>query len=384
MSGLTEVLNYQQDMADELVQREPEKVKKLKRQKKELVDKCEEKNEQLERMEKGLQEMKVAFERKETENKEIKEAMLELNDENSLLKARLKERENNLFKKEDEILDLEHEIEELKNKMQKDQTCVAQQASVICKQGATIEQMEADAVKKDLRIWGLKQEMKEANTKVIKEVAEITVKNVIREAGDKFQILNLENKNVSLRSEIESLMQKTEWLEKLVTELRDNAHYMAGTAESKIREMADEIEGATKRAETSEKRANELESCHNETIESLAKAMEQVEVTMQEKDAILVSLKEKDQALKWQRRENKQMRYEVDVQDMRVENMAVRLKNIAEICFGTPELNGGSEERLDQMIERIKGMQETLAKVGVRKKPFVKRLFKRFRNSNRL
>ena len=384
MSGLTEVLNYQQDMADELVQREPEKVKKLKRQKKELTDKCEEKEEQLEGMKKTLQEMKVAFERKETENKEIKEAMLELNDENSLLKARHKERENNLFKKEDEILDLEHEIEELKNKMQKDQACVAQQASVICNQEATIEQMEVDAVKKDLRIWGLKQKMKEANTKVIKEVAEITVKNVIREAGDKFQILNLENKNVSLRSEIESLMQKTEWLEKLVTELRDNAHYMAGTAESKIREMADKIQGATKRAETSEKRANELESCHNETIESLAKAMEQVEVTMQEKDAILVILKKKDQALKCQLRENKQMRYEVDIQDMRIENMAARLQNIAEICFGTPELNGGSEERLDQMIDRIQGMQETLAKVEMKKKPFVKRLFKRFRNSNRL
>ena len=384
MSGLTEVLNYQQDMADELVQREPEKVKKLKRQKKELTDKCEEKEEQLEGMKKKLQEMKVAFERKETENKEIKEAMLELNDENSLLKARLKEKENNLFKKEDEILDLEHEIEELKNKMQKDQTCVAQQASVICNQEATIEQMEVDAVKKDLRIWGLKQKMKEANTKVIKEVAEITAKNVIREAGDKFQILNLENKNVSLRSEIESLMQKTEWLEKLITELRDNAHYMAGTAESKIREMADEIQGATKRAETSEKRVNELESCLNETRESLAKAMEQVEVTMQEKDAILVSLKEKDQSLKWQHRENKQMRYEVDIQDMRIENMAARLKNIAEICFGTPELYGGGEERLDQMIERIKGMQETLAKVEMKKRPFVKRLFKRFRNSNRL
>ena len=383
MSGLTEVLNYQQDMADELVQREPEKVKKLKRQKKELTDKCVEKNEQLEKMEKGLQEMKVAFESKETENKEIKETMLELNDENSLLKARLKEKENNLFKKEDKILDLEHEIEELKNKMKKDQICVAQQASVICKQGATIEQMEVDAVKKDLRIWGLKQEIKEANTKVIKEVAEITVKNVIREAGDMAQMLNLENKNVSLRSEIESLMQKTERLEKLVTELQDNAHYMAGTAESKIREMADEIQGATKRAD-SEKRANELESCLNETTESLAKAMEQIEVAMQEKDAILVSLKEKDQALKWQLRENKQMRYEVDIQDMRIENMAARLQNIAEICFGTPELYGGGEERLDQMIERIKGMQETLAKVEMKKRPFVKRLFKIFRNSNRL
>ena len=384
MSGLTEVLNYQQDMADELVQREPEKVKKLKRQKKELTDKCEEKEEQLEGMKKTLQEMKVAFESKETENKEIKEAMLELNDENSLLKARLKEKENNLFKKEDEILDLEHEAEVLKNKMQKDQTCIAQQASVICNQEATIEQMEVDAVKKDLRIWGLKQEMKEANTKVIKEVAVITVQNVIREAGDMAQMLNLENKNVSLRSEIESLMQKTERLEKLVTELQDNAQKIAATAESKIRVMADEIQGATKRAETSEKRANELESCLNETTESLAKAMEQIEVAMQEKDAILVSLKEKDQALKWQLCENKQMRYEVDIQDMRIENMAARLKNIAEICFGTPELHGGSEERLDQMIERIKGMQETLAKVEVKKKPFVKRLFKRFRNANRL
>ena len=384
MSGLTEVLNYQQDMADELVQREPEKVKKLKRQKKELTDKCEEKEEQLEGMKKTLQEMKVAFESKETENKEIKEAMLELNDENSLLKARLKEKENNLFKKEDEILDLEHEAEELKNKTQKDQTCIAQQASVICNQEATIEQMEVDAVKKDLRIWGLKQEMKEANTKVIKEVAEITVQNVIREAGDMAQMLNLENKNVSLRSEIESLMQKTERLEKLVTELQDNAQKIAATAESKIRVMADEIQGATKRAETSEKMTNELESCLNETTESLAKAMEQIEVTMQEKDAILVSLKEKDQALKWQLRENKQIRYEVDIQDTRIENMAARLKNIAEICFGTPELHGGSEERLDQMIERIKGMQETLAKVEVKKKPFVKRLFKRFRNANRL
>ena len=340
MSGLTEVLNYQQDMADELVQREPEKVKKLKRQKKELIDKCEEIEEQLEGMKKTLQEMKVAFESKETENKEIKEAMLELNDENSLLKARLKEKENNIFKKEDEILDLEHEAEELKNTMQKDQTCVGQQASVICKQGAKIEQMEVDAVKKDLRIWGLKQKMKEANTKVIKEVAEITVQNVIREAGDMAQMSNLENKNVSLRSEIESLMQKTEWLEKLVTELRDNAHYMAATAESKIREMADEIQGATKRAETSEKRANELESCLNETTESLAKAMEQIEVAMQEKDAILVSLKEKDQSLKWQHRENKQMRYEVDIQDMRIETWQRGLKTLQRFALVPQSLMG--------------------------------------------
>eukprot|EP00795_Rhopilema_esculentum_P013053 gene13053-3829_t len=223
MEGLTEVLNYQQDMADELVQREPEKVKKLKRQKKELTDKCQEKEKQLEKMKKSLQEIKFAFESKETENKEIKEAILELKgenikllSENSLLEGRFEEKENNLFKKEEKIADLELEIVELKNKMQKDQTCIARQASIISNLEATIEQKEIDAVKKDLRIWELKQEMKEANTKVIKEVAEITVKNVIREAGDKAQILNLENKNISLRSEIESLMQKTERLEKLV------------------------------------------------------------------------------------------------------------------------------------------------------------------------
>ena len=372
MDGLTEVLNYQQDMADELVQREPEKVKKLKRQKKELTDKCEEKEKQLEEMKKTLEEMKVAFESKETENKEIKEAMLELKSENikllsenSHLKARLEETENNLFKKDDENLNLKHEVEELKNKMQKDQTCVAQQASVICNQGATIEQMEVDADKKDLRIRELKQEMKEANTKVNKEVAEITVRDVIREAGHKFQILNLESKNVSLRSEIESLMQKTEWLEKLVTEMQDNAQKMAATAETKIEEMADQMQ----RTEKSLVYVNF----------AFADAQEHIVVTNQEKEAVSERLRERDQALNRQLNVNNQLRQDIDTRNDLIQKLGERVGGFVKILMGEPGANEGIIHKVDQMKGKIESIQEKVLKIEAKEKSFGKRMLGRFR-----
>ena len=372
MDGLTEVLNYQQDMADELVQREHEKVKKLKRQKKEMTDKCEEKEKQLEEIKKTLEEMKVAFKSKETENKEIKEAMLELKSENikllsenSHLKARLEERENNLFKKEEENLNLKHEVEELKNKMQKDQTCVAQQASVICNQGATIEQMEVDADKKDLRIWELKQEMKEANTKVNKEVAEITVQNVIREAGDKAQILNLESKNVSLRSEIESLMQKTEWLEKLVTEMQDNAQKMAATAETKIEKMADQMQ----RTEKSLVYINF----------AFADAQEHIVVTNQEKEAVSERLRERDQALNRQLNLNNQLRQDIDTRNDLIQKLGERVGGFVKILMGEPGANEGIIHKVDQMKGKIDSIQEKVSKIEAKKKSFGKRMLGRFR-----
>eukprot|EP00795_Rhopilema_esculentum_P008863 gene8863-16479_t len=89
-----------------------------------------------------------------------------------------------------------------------------------------------------------------------------------------------------------------------------NAQNMAATAESKFREMADEIQEATTRAKTTEKRQTSLNHVltrllnHWQMLRSKSKSQSR-------KRCLLVSLKEKDQTLKWQLRENKQMRYEL-------------------------------------------------------------------------
>ena len=224
---LAHILKSQTALTDELILREPEKVKKFKRQRNELITANEKLENELDRKKIDGEQLREVIEQQSNESEklmvELKDAKMEkeqkeiengeLKEEIELLKKALELRKIEDAAKEESCRQMKYQIHQLEYKKASLEKDSAEKQIIISKFKVDLKSMEDCILEKDIEIWNLKQEVEEAGVEVVGSVVSIAINNAVKTEEDNLKIQNLLKKNATLVKKVELLIHERDALQ---------------------------------------------------------------------------------------------------------------------------------------------------------------------------
>ena len=395
---LAHILKSQTALTDELILREPEKVKKFKRQRNELITANEKLENELDRKKIDGEQLREVIEQQSNESEklmvELKDAKMEkeqkeiengeLKKEIELLKKALKLRKIEDAAKEESCRQMKYQIHQLEYKKASLEKDSAEKQIIISKFKVDLKSMEDCILEKDIEIWNLKQEVEEAGVEVVGSVVSIAINNAVKTEEDNLKIQNLLKKNATLVKKVELLIHERDELQGQLLILESSF----AESEERLKEAEATIEIEKKRLEEAHRDNSEAQDSINEFRAALKHAdMHATEVDRRWKEA-----EEKKELLGSNFKElakanidllqvNRRMNEECKAQEERLMNIDEKLRDVVNMCSEEKQKNEMLIDQLRFVENQMKEMQELMNQNKKKKKRLMRRFMSRFRSN---
>ena len=397
---LIDMVQKQKVIINELLMREPEKVKKLKLQKRELLQQQQTLKNQFENSELDNKKMAIEIEKLKSELKDAREENKVLHEETNQLKAKISNKDQALAKQKeilestqqsysnlaeekvqlksflaekdlincklrDEILQLREYLEESKkaNNMQKEVCEQLKETVLILFEGevkvkaennrkeTTINKLQEDIKMKDIQIWNIQQDMEEFKDKLAKSIAEIAITSSQKVVDTDEMILHLGIERDALKQKVISLEGDMDDAKKGINEAGSKLHDAEATLH--------EVKAKYREAET---------TAGNKLIEAEA----EVKAAGKERAVIMEMLHASESAKSELTDVNRRMQKEISIQDEKIAAMEATIQKIMTMAKTETKRN----ENLIQGIGGVENRMQTIeGKMNQRTKSKMRRLF---------
>ena len=353
---LIDVLGKQKIIIDELILREPEKVKKLKQQKNSLAAKQDDLNAEMKSLKMSSDKMKRVMEEKAEEveclMRELKMARADcdekahvnaaLTEEISILQKILKEKKEEEVVNEEKFQFAENQVNKLQKNISILKFSSSEKDSTILKLEEDLKIMKRSHVMKDDELVNLKKKIEVLARQVAFSVVQIATKYAVDTEQFELEITELRKKNIKQSDEMESL--------KLIN--------------AEINDKVTLLNEHVKKYETARK-LNE---------ERLKEAEKEVEYK-------LVQLKDIVNANKELLNVNKTLNEEIKLQDERIINMEEKMRDIMKFCSIERKRNEDILDGMRLVQFKMKVMEDSIVDEQRMKKSTLRRLISRFQCS---
>ena len=395
---LAQILKSQTAITDELILREPEKVKKFKRQRNEMMAAKEKLEEDLDRMkidgdkmrevivqqsnefEKLMDELKHAT--MEKKHKDIQNG--ELKEENKLLKRALEQGKIEDAAMKESCRQMKNQIHQLeyeKASLEKDS---AQKQIIISKFKEDLKSMEDCILEKDIEIWNLKQGVEEAGDEVVNSVVSMAIKIAVKTEEDDVKFQSLLKKNAALSEKVEMLIHEKEELQgqRLILEscvVESEERFKE--ASTKIEIEKERLKEAGRDNSEAQDRIKELGAALQDADMHATEAERRLKDAEQEKELLRSNFKELAKANIDLLQVNRKMNYEFKAQEERLIDIDEKFHDIVNMCSEERQKNKMLIEQLKSVENQMKEMEDLINENKKKKKSLVRRFISRFKNN---
>ena len=395
---LAQILKSQTAITDELILREPEKVKKLKRQRNELMAAKEKFEKELDRMKIHGEKMGEVIEQQSNESEklmdELKHAEIEkkhkdienceLKEENELLKRALEQRKIEDAAMKESCRQMKNQIHQLeyeKASLEKDSS---QKQIIISKFKEDLKSMEDCILEKDIEIWNLKQEVEEAGDEVVSSVVSMAIKNAVKSEEDDVKFQSLLKKNAALSEKVELLVHEKEELQGklLILESRvAKSEESLKEAEITIEIEKERLKEAQRDNSEAQDRIKELGAALKDADMHATEAEGRLKDAEQEKELLRSNFKELAKANIDLLQVNRKMNYEFKAQEERLLDIDKKFHDIVNMCSEERQKNEILIDQLRFVENQMKEMEDLINQNKKKKKNLMRGLISRFRNN---
>ena len=395
---LAHILKSQTALTDELILREPEKVKKFKRQRNELITANEKLENELDRKKIDGEQLREVIEQQSNESEklmvELKDAKMEkeqkeiengeLKEEIELLKKALELRKIEDAAKEESCRQMKYQIHQLVYKKASLEKDSAEKQIIISKFKVDLKSMEDCILEKDIEIWNLKQEVEEAGVEVVGSVVSIAINNAVKTEEDNLKIQNLLTKSATLVNKVELLIHERDELQGQLLILESRF----AESEERLKEAEATIEIEKKRLEEAQRDNSEAQDSINEFRAALKHAdMHATEAERrwkeveEEKELLGSNLKELAKANIDLLQVNRRMNEECKAQEERLINIDEKFHDVVNMCSEEKQKNEMLIDQLRFVENQMKEMQELMNQNKKKKKNLMRRFMSTFRKT---
>ena len=395
---MAQILKSQTAITDELILREPEKVKKFKRQRNEMMAAKEKLEEHLDRMKIDGDKMREVIVQQSNESEklmdELKHATMEkkhkdiengeLKEENELLKRALEQRKIEDAAMKESCRQMKNQIHQLeyeKASLEKDS---AQKQIIISKFKEDLKSIEDCILEKDIEIWNLKQEVEEAGDEVVSSVVSMAIKNAVKTEEDDVTFQSLLKKNAALSEKVELLVHEKEELQgKLfVVESRvAKSEESLKEAETTIEIEKERLKEAERDNSEAQDRIKELRTALKDADMHATEAEGRLKDAEQEKELLRSNFKELAKANIDLLQVNRKMNYEFKAQEERLIDIDEKFHGIVNMCSEEKQKNEMLIDQLKFVENQMKEMEDLMNQIKKKKKNLMRGLISRFRNN---
>ena len=351
---MLDIVQEQKLLLDEMVLREPEKVKKLKKQKNQLIAQQEGVKGELENLRKSNDKLKNEMERNTEEIgrltcelERVKADVDEKDEMNCALKGEinlLKKMVEEMTKREIENKERYHSKEkqaaELEEEISKQHSICYEKQSRIVELERDLQGLENIQKEKDLEIHDLKKELDSLTCHVAASIVKIATSNALRTEAFKTELAEVQRKNMEQCEKIDSLTEANKEISNKVKELQKHN---------------EEYEAAIK---SSEKQLEEAKT------EGRAKTEQLQEMVDANYDLLLI---------------NGKLNEEITVQNEQLVRMEENLRDIVRMCAAEKRKNDDLIDNMRVIENKMRSVEESM-EVGIKlKKTIFQRVMSRFR-----
>ena len=389
------ILKSQTALTDELILREPEKVKKLKRQRNELIAANEKFEKELDRMKIDGEKMGEVIEQQSNESEklmdELKHATMEkkqneiengeLKEENELLKKALEQRKIEDAAMEESCKQMKNQIHQLEyEKASLEKDSVVKQ-TIISKFKDDLKSMKDCILEKDIEIWNLKQEVEEAGGEVVGSVVSMAIKNAVKTEEDDVKFQSLLKKNAALSEKVELLIHEKKELQgqRLILEscvVESEARFKE--ASTKIEIEKERLKEAQRDNSEAQYRIKELGAALKDADMHATEAERRLKDVEQEKELLRSNFKELAKANIDLLQVNRKMNYEFKAQEERIISIDEKFHEIVNMCSKEQQKSEMLIDELKFVENQVKEMEDLMNQNKRRKKSFMRRVISRF------
>ena len=368
-----QLLKNQTSIEDDLVHVEPEKMKKVKRQRNKMIE--------------NQEKMKEHFERLNTSGEEVKDVLKVRNNGAGLAlkQAKKQEADGKQMDWTERIKSLERKLEQMRKEegsnyealeetvhqhyrrhqkqlRKEEQIRNSAEAEKISDLESCIRNMENSLSEKELEIWNLRQFLKDAGFHVANSIANIVTRSAVK-------IGNLQRENEELRERQKLLENRIyEYDQELQVDSTKMVHEVMNGARSKIDRTQKKLCEAPACIRSAKFNANVMEKKWREAEE--------------EKNILINYLKEITIAKSDLLKANYSLNEEVKLQDERLLVIEEKFENIEEICSQEKTRNQTVVDGMKSIENKVKGIQDLMSNGKKRRKNIIQRFIARSRNRN--
>ena len=354
---MLDIVQQQKLLIDELVLREPEKVKKLKKQKNQLIAQQEGVKGELESLRKSNDKFKNELERNTEkigrltiELERVRADVDEKDEMNSALKGEvnlLKKMVEEMTKREIEYKEgytsKEKQVAELEEEISKQHSICSEKQSRIVELERDLQGLQNIQKEKDFEIHDLKKELDSLTCQVAASVVKIATSNAFRTEAFKTELAEVQRKNMEQCKKIDLLTEVNKEISNKVKQLQKHN---------------EEYEAAIK---SSEKQLEEAKT------EGRAKTEQLQEMVDANRDLLLI---------------NGNLNEEITVQNEQLVRMEENLRDIVKMCAAEKRKNDDLIDNMRVIENKLKKVEDTVENGIKLKKTIFQRVMSRFRSSS--